>query len=100
MKRIILSIFTILVLTGTFAYAKDTEPQAFNVTISIKYTDKTLKQIAEIENKIRNLFHECDGISIEFDKKQDGYRTIYPLYSIPINLPDVTTVPGTLITPN
>lgn len=95
MKKILLIVVSLFLMV-TFSYAKDVEPQKFDIRVTVKYKGKTLKQIAEIENKISKLFDECDDISIGFDKNHDGSYITYPLHNAPVlTIPDVTTVPGT-----
>lgn len=84
MKKII--IIGILLL-ATVAFAKEQEQQKFSVTFTIEYKDMTLKQLADIEKRIKDEFEKANSIRIEFQKKPDesSYPSWYnaiPLYSV------------------
>ena len=96
MKKIVFTIICLLLATTVFA--KEPEPQKFDIRVTIKYKDKTLKQIVEIENKISKLFDECYDISIEFEKKQNDNFNLHSYTLTPLDA--ITTVPGTGFMPN
>jgi hypothetical protein len=97
MKKILLIVVSLFLMV-TFSYAKDVEPQKFDIRVTVKYKDKTLKQIVEIENKISKLFDECYDISIEFEKKQNDNFNLHSYTLTPLDA--ITTVPGTGFMPN
>lgn len=66
MKKILFAIVFLFLFSIT-AFAEEKNSQKFNVVFTIEYRDMTLKQIAEIENKIKSEFEKAYSIKIKFE---------------------------------
>lgn len=102
-KSIICLVLMVLFVLSVDSFAETKNKlQKFDATITIQYKNLTLKQIADMEKKIKEAFDSAESIKIELDKEKikcyENWRySDQPMFQL-LTSP-ITTVPAVINTP-